>query len=211
VTVTSTLGRWEDDEEPAQTYFSFEYDWPSPEETADFSRSRENNLIACASRDGSVFCSRSSADEFVITGFNPDGSRFFHVTDDGYRRVRKPDEELRAEVEFYNGYFGRALGRPVDREIRPDPLRTAIERMFVDGEDRLWVQLGYLPGIVFRVYDMDGEVLFHAALDYPGDPYELIGWTVVVDGNGFLAWDSNPEDYSRIYMLELVEADVMEN
>ena len=203
-----TLGRWSGPVEPEVTYHVLDWEMPMPHadgsiELADY---RRTGIIACASRrTGRVFYSIQDVDHFEIHGCQPDGTPFLHIEDPDYSAVRKTDEELQVELERRTSESRRLTG--LSRVIRPDPCRMAIRSMFIDGEERLWVRLGYYREIVFRVYDMEGNILFHAMLDYPGDVLNLWNWVFQIDEGGFLAFVENPEECPRVYMLELVEAE----
>ena len=82
----------------------------------------------------------------------------------------------------------------------PDPYQYAIESIQVDSADRVWVQRGTERTPVFDVYDIDGNLLFTAALD-AGETSET--WQVVISGDGFLAFDAAPEYYPVLYYGEL--------
>ncbi len=205
----TTLARWDDgDEDPSVEYFSVEFEWDVGS-VGDFSSSRESTIYNCAMADGRVFYSRSSIDEFVIHGCEPDGTPFLYIEDENIHRVRKTEQEIQTEIDNYASYASMITGgsyRGGDH-IKPDPYKRTILGMFIDGEERLWVRLGCHPGIVFCVYDMSGEILFHVTLDYPGDPLDLISWKINGDEHGFLANNTSNEYCQRIYMLELVEAE----
>lgn len=205
---TSTLGLWEGGEDPVTEYCEIEYEWIIPDEDVDFSVSRTNTIHSCATLEGRVFYARSSIEGMEIHGCEPDGTPFFHVRDYSMGTVRKSDEELQAERNRYTSHFSRmSSGRQMPFEMNLDPFKRIVNRMFVDEEERLWVWLGYFPGAVFRVYDMNGDILFHAMVDYPGDILDLSGWAIKGNEYGILAYHRNPEDYPRIYMLELVAAE----
>ncbi len=201
----STLTRWDGDEDPSVEYFSIEFDWII-EEVSDRSRHRENTIYSSATRDGRVFYSRSSIDDFEIHGCEPDGSPFLHIVDENFHRVRKTGEDLQAEMNELESMFIRARGSAPDEiPVKLDPYRRIIRDMFTDGEERLWVRLGSYPGILFRVYDFSGEILFHAEVEYSGHPSDLNTWEITGDEHGFLGHNRSPEDYQRVYMLTLVE------
>ncbi|MCD4846818.1 MAG: 6-bladed beta-propeller [Candidatus Aegiribacteria sp.] len=205
----STLARWEDgDEEPSVEYFSIEYEWNIGSEATDFSESREEDIICCATRDGLVFYSRSSIDEFVIHGCEPDGTPFLHIEDEAFHRVRKSDEDIQAERDTWISLIRMMRGDsspPIPFTV--DPYRRVINDMFLDGGERLWVRLGCYPGIVFRVYDFSGEILFHAMVEYSGNPADLNSWEITGDEHGFLAINTSQEYSQKVYMLTLVEAE----
>lgn len=207
LTCTSTIGRWEEAGNPATKYFTFEFEYPLPDENGvmDLSRHRDKHIISCASHDGRVFYTVVSVDSFEITGFEQDGTRFFHVVDEDYRRTPKTEEEMQIEIQSREKDYNRLGTGASGLTIRPDPYKPSIIGLHIDGYNRLWIRLGYCPGIVYRVYDMNGEILFHATTDFPFDIQDYLDWAISINDNGFLAFPSNPDDYPRIYMLSLVE------
>jgi hypothetical protein len=207
ITATQTLGLWTDADDPVEEFYSMEYQWHLPSGNVIDNRNyRESGFIACASGEGRMFYCTNSVDRFEITGLESDGSEFFHVLDEDFSPVRKTEEELQDEMEDRESMAMRVRGEPLNREIRLDPLKQSINFIYMDGSERLWVWLGFYPGIVFRVYGMDGEVLFHAMVDYPGDPIDLRNWVVKIDEYGCLMFPFNPQDTPRIYLLEMVSA-----
>ncbi len=203
------LGRWEGEGAPSVEYFSIENEHnvvPGVIDNTDF---RGSEMIFCASRGGQVFYSRSSIDEFVIHGCEPDGTPFLHIADENFHRVRKNEDELQVEkdnlINFYTQMTGRSAGRNID--IKLDPYKYAVLGMFIDGEERLWVRMGCYPGIVFRVYDFSGAILFHAMVEYEGNPADLNSWEINGDEHGFLANNTSHECFQRVYMLTLIEAE----
>ena len=202
-----TLGRWSGPVEPDVTYHVLDWEMAMPRsdgsvELADY---RRTTTIACASRNsGRVFYTILDVDRFEIHGCEPDGTPFLLIEDPDFCPVPKAQEEIDAELAKRTSDSRRLSG--LSREVRPDPYRVAIRSMFIDGEERLWVQLGYYREIVFRAYDMEGNVLFHAMLDCPGEVPDLWSFIVRVDEGGFLAYLENPEEYPRVYMMELIEA-----
>lgn len=210
---TITLGKWEMfEDEPGITFYSYENTWDlSNPGTIDFTGSREENLLYCASTDGHVFCARSSIDELSIHCCNPDGSEYQLIDDENIHRVRKTQDELDAEMQSYVSFFnamGARSGRSADDiEIILDPYREIVKGMFIDGQERLWVRMGIYPGIVYRVYDFDGNVLFHAEVDYAGDQLDLNNWAINGDENGILAVNTSMEYCQRVYILELNPAE----
>lgn len=205
----TTLARWDEgDEDPSVEYFTIEYEWDIVSGVVDFVRSREHTIHCCVAPNGRVFYSQSSIDEFVIHGCEPDGTPFLHIEDENFYRVRKSEQELQTELDNYTRSINIMTGgSPIDIPVELDPYKHAMLGMFTDDEERLWVRLGCYPGIVFRVYDMSGEILFHAMMDYAGNPLDLISWHITGDEHGFLGQDTAHDQIQRIYMLALVEAE----
>ncbi len=201
-----TLGRWDRDNSLTVEYSSTSNEFDPDDGTIDRSESRGDRLYCCATGSGRVFYSQSSVDEYVIIGCESDGTEFLRIENPDFHRIRKTGQEIQAEIDWWESFKSYA-GSGRDISVKPDPYRLAILGMFVVDEDELWVRLGAYEGIVFRVYDITGEILFHAMFDYPGDPANLINWEVTGSEHGFLAFETMPEYYPRIYMLTLQSSD----
>ena len=50
-----------------------------------------------------------------------------------------------------------------------------------------------------------GEILFHAEVEYDGNPADLNSWEITGDEHGFLGINTSHEYFQRVYMLTLVE------
>ena len=208
IKMVSTLARWDGDEDSSMKYFSIEFEMSMEPDVIDFTRSREHTIYCCATLNGRVFYSQSSIDKFEIHGCEPDGTPFLHIVDEDFHRIRKSEGELQTEMDNYNSVINMMTGgSPIDIPVVLDPYKRAVLGMFIDGEERLWIRLGCYPGIIYRVYDMTGEILFHALVSYPGNPLDLISWSITGDEHGFLGFDTAQDEYQRIYMLELIEAE----
>ena len=84
----------------------------------------------------------------------------------------------------------------------PDPYRTAIAGFGVDEQGRLWVTKGTAETPSFDVYDLDGNLLFTAALD-AGERAST--WMIVVEEEKFIAFDADPEFYPQVFTGDLPE------
>lgn len=193
-----SLERWEGEIEPTVEYYStFE-----PFDPSDIAASSKDIMfMTAASPDGKVFCAPFSTDYFIIEGYMPDGTSFLHIEDEDFRKIRKTDEEIQDEIDRVNENMA-AYGVEGIVEWEPDLYKTSIVSLAIDSFDRLWVRMGIYNEIVFRVYNMDGELLFTAGVDLPGDINSFENWQIIIDQHGILAFNSMPDDYPKIYMLE---------
>ncbi len=193
-----SLARWEGEIEPTVEYYStFE-----PFDPTDIAASSKDIIfMIAASPDGKVFCAPFSTDDFIIEGYMPDGTSFLHIEDEDFRKVRKTDEEIQDEIDRVNESMA-AYGAEGLIEWEPDLYKTSISSLSIDSFDRLWVRMGIYSEIVFRVYNMDGEFLFTAGVDFPGEIDSFENMQIIIDQHGILAFNSMPDDYPKIYMLE---------
>ena len=130
-----------------------------------------------------------------------DGTPFRHLDDENFQQGRKTLQEIHDEIERVNESMA-AYGVEGIVEWEPDLYKTSITSLSIDSIDRLWVRMGIYSEIVFRVYNMEGEFLFAAGVDFPGDIKFFEDLQIIIDQQGILAFDSMPEDYPRIYILE---------
>ena len=206
--LSRVLGRWEGEGEPKVEYFTNVSEFNPDGQTMDFSRSRESSIHSCANEEGRVFYTISSINDYEIFGFEPDGTRFLHIADETYRRVRKNTDEIEEERDDFTGYAEWVTSGEIGPiSVAPDPYRRSILDLFTIGNDELWVRLGYYPGIIFRVYDMNGAISHHVRVDYTGNPVDLYSWIVTGSEYGFLAYDRYPLDYPMVFILELAPAE----
>jgi hypothetical protein len=199
----SKLVRWEGEafEETVEYYATL-----NPFDPTDIASAIQDNIFFFTStEDGRVFRTPFSSKEFVVEGYMPDGTSFLYIEDEDYRKVEKSDEEIELEIELVNQRMTAAGVPSGSFAWEPDPYRPATYGLFMDDADRLWVRLGYYREIVFRVYDLDGNLQFTAMLDYPGDFRDVETWQVVIGTQGILAFDSMPDDYPKIYILDITE------
>jgi hypothetical protein len=194
------LARWEgEDFEETVVY----HETLNPFDPTDIASAIQENMFFFTTTDeGMVFRSPFSSSNFLIEGYQPDGTSCLMIEDDDYRRVPKSEEEIQTEIDLVNERLSIAGVPPGTIEWEPDPYRPAVFGLFMDAGEHLWARLGYYREVVFEVFDTDGNHVAYAMLDYPGDVDDLVTWQVIVDEQGILAFDTSPEDYPRIYMLE---------
>jgi hypothetical protein len=192
-----TVARWDwGQAEPSIVY----YTKTDPFDPADLS-SLGSSLVFFGAAEGTpVFTTAMSSEEYRFTAWSPEGVELYTVTDDNYERVRKTQEEIDLETEMVNARMIQQGMPPEMANWEPEPFRLAIAGISPDGMGRLWVTRGTTMTPTFDVYDMEGNLLFTAALDV-GERSST--WAVVIGGDRFLAFDANPEDYPRLYIGNL--------
>ncbi len=188
------IGRWEMGEtEPSVIYFES----MSPFDPSDLSSMQDDVPIFGATPEGIVFTSRLSTEVYEFTVWNPDGGELFTKIDENFVRVLKTQEEIDLEAEMVNN---RMIQQGMPESManwEPNPYRSAIGGLWIDGLDRIWVTKGTTVTPSFNVYDMDGNTLFTAALD-AGERAST--WQVLIQENQFLAFDADPELYPQVFI-----------
>ncbi|MBD3278238.1 MAG: hypothetical protein GF388_08060 [Candidatus Aegiribacteria sp.] len=204
----SSYGRWDSDLEQIVSYYETRLPASSvipPEDGIQHERDITHYCISSIS--GNAFISNKTREDLIITGYDPDGNEFLRIEDEDYYPVRRTDSEIQQITERRESIERLVFGSDVAAffDYIPDEYKPAIINMFVDHEERLWIRLGYYNEMVFRIYDMDGNILFHAMLNAECENEDYLTWKVTGDEHGFLAYDANPVDEIVIYVLQLVE------
>lgn len=151
--------------------------------------------------EGRVFIAEISDTLFSVKGCLPGGEEFLFI-EETVERTPLTQEEIDAgtlnlSIRVTNG----EATSDMERVNNVYPWRNVIESIGVDGEGRIWVEMGNTDRPLFRVYDMSGELLFLAVTDVPFTP--VTRPTFTVDGYGILACDRDPLDYPRVYIFDM--------
>ncbi|MEA3265725.1 MAG: 6-bladed beta-propeller [Candidatus Fermentibacteria bacterium] len=188
-----TVAKWSiDSVDPSVVYYS----QMSPFNPADLSSMANDVALFAASDHGRVFTSQMSTEEYSYTAWSAEGEEIFTFTKEDYERVEKTQSEIDLETELVNARMIAQGMPPSMANWEPDTHRAAIGRMAIDDLDRLWVTTGEAGTATFDVFDLDGNLLFTAAID-AGEAAEK--WDVIISGENFVSYDMNPEDYPRVF------------
>lgn len=194
------LVSWSDSPEPDIIYYSkynrFDGDGPVHLPSVAF----------CTDPSGNVFCSPFSQDEYLILGFTPDGDTLFHISEP-YTRMNKTPEEIASEHMSYvldTPGFDDSDRRRMSARWEPDPVRYAIRGLYLDQMQRIWAATGRGEGAspVFEVYDISGNHLYTVSTSLPAEAHN---WRMVFGDNRILAFDTNPDYYSNVIILEIID------
>jgi hypothetical protein len=191
-----TVACWDDSGHVTATYHSS----MSPFDPSDLSSMLNDLCMFGASRSGRVFTASMSSEEYAVTAWSPEAEELFVIGRD-LPRVHKTQDEIDRETELANARMIQNGMPPEMAHWEPDPYRNMVGGIQVDDLDRVWVRRGTVRTPYYDVYDLDGTQLFTAAVDPSVGFDENVG--IVVGDGSFLAFNPNPEDYARIYVLEL--------
>ena len=148
---------------------------------------------------GNLFYAVSDGVSYAIHGVTAQGEEILTIEKD-WEPVAKTDEEM--QEEFYEEGLSRSDEgeSTVNRNERTNqyPYHIAIDGIYIDDEDLIWVEQGYTDVPTFEVYSTEGEL--QRVVTIP----ELAGVNQLVYcfQGGMLAFDFGPSDYPKIYILE---------
>lgn len=158
--------------------------------------------VFTASRDGTVFTSTLSVDEFVVHCWSSDGNELF-VIEEPFAPVPRPPEEVESEREFTHGMM-RRNGMPEEmlQSIQPEEFEYAVTSLAIGPDGELWVGTGAYNRPLFRIYSaVTGSYLRTAALDSMENCGNL---TIHVSPWGFTALREMSEEWPRVYLVEML-------
>jgi len=200
---TLEVSSWSDSAEADRTYFSLPMDLNISMDEGQATLQRGPELDFAVGPDGSVFIAEVSDTLFSVSGFGPGGEEFLSMVEPCERTPLTQAEidagSLSLSIQISDG---EAVSS-VDRVEDVYPYRNVVSSIGVDGESRIWVEMGNGDSPLFRVYDYSGELLFHAVTDVPFTPVTRPDF--MIDAGGYLACDRDPLDYPKVFVFELEE------
>ncbi|MBD3278879.1 MAG: hypothetical protein GF388_11320 [Candidatus Aegiribacteria sp.] len=166
---------------------------------------RENNPVFTSDDSGRVFIAEHTTDAVNVTGYTPGGEVFLTI-DEEIRPVEKSSEELaeeEAEFQEFASRMGSRGGRMsgMDLQFNPITYRRSVSELEIDDSERLWVRIGTVDHPFWRVYDLEGNLLFKAELDH--DDPDIDEMVVRIGGRGAVGWVPDPTTWPRVLLLEL--------
>ena len=188
---------WSDSVEPDLTY----QESYSPSSSDD-----RVNYNFCSTSEGRLVCALSSKTEYSLIGYTPEGDASFTINIPWeITHVTQEELDVARPYTVIPGPGSEATSAELSSNWVPDSLRNAATVVGFDGEDRLWVKSGKgaAASPVFDLYSMnDGSSITSVETTLPAIARY---WSFRVSESGILGWDHNPADYTRVYLLGLVE------
>lgn len=198
VYIGARFGSWSNAPEPDIVYYSEydRYDGDGPVYIP--------SVVFCTDSYGNVYYSPFSQDEYRILGLSPDCDTLFQISEP-YTEMIKTPEEIASEHMSYicdTPGFNNSDTRRMAARWEPDPVRYAITGLYLDRMQRLWVATGRGegPSPVFEVYDISGNHLFSVSTTLPAEARK---WKFVFGDDRILAFDTNPDDYSKVIIINI--------
>ncbi len=145
-----------------------------------------------------IYFSLKDGEEYLITGWNPEGEEVLSISMD-LIPVEKTPEEIAAESTYVTNYLSRLSGGGgFPMEFEPDPFKDMVIGVDIGPDGNLWVRRGTVDTPFFDIFNTSGELLHHAVF-----PQEGWSWKTSVSQEGILAWEEDPEEgYQILYLLE---------
>lgn len=156
------------------------------------------------SSDGFAVSARNSEDLYQFICQNCNGDTLFQVSET-IDRIPKTEDELSTEhmeYRFDTPGFSDSDRRAITERWEPNQYRYAIRAINIDLRDRIWVMSGIRESSspLFEVYDISGSHITSVQTDFGP---QANNWTFVFGDSTALAFDSNPSDHPKVYLLAI--------
>lgn len=161
-----------------------------------------SNYYTADPATGMVYISPYHGDGYSIQCFNSDGSSAGEITAE-YTPVAKTDEEIQEEKDFIE-FFLRASenNNPnLNYDCDPWPNHFAVTGLYMGCDGNLWAMRGGTESLEFDIWDASGEPAGTASI--PELPASFSNWKLAFGSDIAIAWNENPEDYQKIYILQM--------
>jgi len=142
---------------------------------------------------GNIYIAESSDSTYCIWAYRSDGEQYLTI-EESWTRIPRTESEIACQREYLEQ-------KGIDAE--PGLYRSSIAELLTDNDGNLWVRLGSELHPSFIVYTSEGDTLFTA--DSPALPDTLFNLRFAKGINGLLAWDTDPLDYPKVIMLEVMQ------
>lgn len=200
--VTISLTAWRQGSDSPIVFFEFEDDF-SPEHLIQRIMKPQAGLVADA---GNLYYSAPVSEEYVVLVYPMDGSESYQLSYPGYSPVVKSAEDLQDDILAYEyrmqGMASTGRGRRLaGTTYEPPADYYATSSLGVDSLGNVWVQRGWESNPTFDLFPPGATEPAETVIADP--ELNLSSFTFVITPNGFAAFDSNPEDYPRVLILNL--------
>ena len=155
--------------------------------------------FAASQFDGRVYVAPLSTEEYSVLIYSPEGTLEAEISQ-SRPSVRRPEADIEREREDMNRQL-REEGAPEDMLWEPREHRYQIAGLWVGPENRLWILDGTCEDPLFHVCSPQCEALFDCRVEGLSGSH----WDFAIDAGGFMATQSDPLDFPRVYILSLQE------
>ena len=191
-----TIGRYGMSTEPSVVYWQKEYSVVTPQDISLAMRDFSNVYWTADRETQEVYVAPYEDNAYIVYRYAPDGELIGTIEMD-IEQVPTTEEEKGEAAAYLRARLATLNGRDMGIEIEPYPNRRTIEGLGFDGQGYLWVRRGTELPVRLDRWTPSGE--FAGSYTVPdSDPY----WRFSFCNDGILAYNENPDDYQRIFVME---------
>lgn len=162
-----------------------------------------SNFFTADPASGTVYVSPFDGDNYSILCLNPDGTSSGTITGD-YSPVAKTAQEIQEEKDFIEFLLTSSEGGNPNLNYSCDPWPNflPVTGLYMGPDGNLWVRRGGTEVTEFDIWNSDLELAATASI--PEIPGRGTTWKMVFGEDYAVAWNENPEDFQKLYILEII-------
>jgi hypothetical protein len=160
-----------------------------------------SNFYTADPATGTVYVSPFHGDGYSIQCYLADGTPAGEITAE-YTPVPKSDEEIQAEKDFIEFYLraGENNNPDLNYDCDPWPNHFAVTGLYIGSDGDLWALRGGTDVVTFDIWNSDHELAGTVSL--PEFAAGNSSWKFAFGPDLVIAWNENPQDYQKIYILK---------
>jgi len=161
-----------------------------------------SNFCTADRNTGRVFICPFAENEYTIHCYNLDGTEAGTITRE-YTPILKTAEEIQAEKDFISFFLRSSENNNPDFNFNcdPRPYHLAVSGLYIGPEGNLWARRGGMEVPTFDVWNRNLE--FAGTVSIPAMQTSGASWKMVFGSDFIVAWDENPNDFQKLYIIEI--------
>ena len=199
---TAFVGLFPMTTEPEVTYWEETVPWDPSNMGNLANRLLFSNFYTADPATGRIYVSPFNEDNYSILCYEADGTSAGTITAD-YTPVPKTDEEIESEKNFIEFFLRNSESNNpnFNYECDPWPNHFAVTGLYIGPDGNLWAMRGGMDVPTFDIWSQDHELVGTATSE--GLPSEGSSWKFVFSPEHAVAWNENPENYQKLYILSM--------
>lgn len=202
VNETATIGLFPISLEPTVSYWEKTLPW-DPSNMGNLTLELFlTNYWTADPQTGRVFISPFNEDVYNIQCFNSDGSLIGNISRE-HTAVPKTEEEIQEEKDFIVFTLGGNSdnNHGFNYDCDPWPNHLPITGLYMGHDDNLWARLGGAAIPTFDIWDENLDLAGTATI--PEITGDAASYRMVFGPEFIVAWDENPENFQKLYILKI--------
>lgn len=163
-----------------------------------------SNFFTADPETGTVYVAPFSGDNYTILCLNSDGISTGTITRE-CTPVSKTAEEIQEEKEFMEFFLRRSEANNPDLNYTCDPWPNylPVTGLYMGPDGNLWAKRGGTDVAEFDIWNTDLELAATASI--PEIPGRGSTWKMTFGEDYAVAWNENPEEFQKLYILEIMQ------
>ncbi len=190
------IGRYSMSADPDVVYWVKNYPMASVEDLKVAMQDFFNLSWTADRNSGEVYIAPYENNRYLVYHFSVEGDLLNTIELD-IQQVPRTEEEIADEAAYLRARLTALNGRDMGIDLEPYPTRRSITGLGVASDGNLWVRRGTEDEALLDLWTPEGELVKSYTL-----PGSSLSWNFTFCSEGILAFDENPKDFQRVFLVE---------